>query len=98
MDQTQSGRLLFGAVALVVVPLAVWVVRSGPFVSLIPWMLALPAMALTVIGVLFEHEGLLPLSATREAALYSYAPASRISYMLHDQEGPSYGRSARGAT
>ena len=69
MDQTQSGRLLFGAVALVVVPLAVWVVRSGPFVSLIAWLLALPAMALTVIGVLYEHEALLPFSALLEAAL-----------------------------
>ena len=98
MDQTQSGRLLFGAVALVVVPLAVWVVRSGPFVSLIAWLLALPAMALTVIGVLYEHEALLPFSALLEAALYFYAAASLISYMLHDHKVTTDELFAAGAT
>ena len=84
MDDTQSGRLLFGAVALVVVPLAVWVVKRSPSVNAIAWLLAIPAMVLTVVGVLFEHKQLLPLSAMLEAALYFYAAGSLISYMLHD--------------
>ena len=98
MDQTQSGRLLFGAVALVVVPLAVWVVSRSSFVNRVAWLLAVPAMALTVIGVLFEHEALLPLSAVLEAALYFYAAASLISYMLHDHEVTGDELFAAGAT
>ena len=43
MDDTTSGRLLFGAVALVVVPLAVWVVNRSPSVHGIAWLLAIPA-------------------------------------------------------
>lgn len=86
MDDTQSGRMLFGAVALVVVPLAVWVVSRSRFVNLLAWLLAIPAMALTVFGVLFEREALLPFSAMLEAALYFYAAASLISYMLHDHK------------
>lgn len=98
MDQTQSGRLLFGAVALVVVPLAVWVVNRSPLVNSIAWLLALPAVVLTVVGVLFEHRGLLPVSAMLEAALYFYAAASLISYMLRDHEVTGDELFAAGAT
>lgn len=98
MDQTQSGRLLFGAVALVVVPLAVWVVKRSAFFNRVAWLLALPAMALTAVGVLFGHEILFPLSAMLESALYFYAAASLISYMLHDHEVSGDELFAAGAT
>ena len=98
MDDTQSGRLLFGAVALVVVPLAVWVVNRSPSVNAIAWLLAIPAMVLTVVGVLFEHTQLLPLSAMLEATLYFYAAGSLISYMLHDHRVTGDELFAAGAT
>ena len=98
MDDTHSGRLLFGAVALVVVPLAVWVVRSSPSVNAIAWLLAVPAIVLTVVGVLFEQQQLLPLSAMLEAVLYFYAAGSLISYMLHDHQVTSDELFAAGAT
>lgn len=86
MDGSQGGRLLFGAVALVVVPLTVWVVSRSRFVNRVAWMLAVPAMVLAVAGVAFGAEMLLPYSAMLEATLYFYAAASLISYMLHDHE------------
>lgn len=98
MDDTQSGRLLFGAVALVVVPLAVWVVNRSTYVNRIAWLLAIPAMALTVFGVLFEREALLPISAMLEAALYFYAAGSLISYMLQDHRVTGDELFAAGAT
>lgn len=98
MDDTQGGRLLFGAVALVVVPLAVWVVNRSPSVSLIAWLLAIPAMGLTILGVLFERQELLPLSALLESALYFYAAGSLISYMLHDHRVTADELFAAGAT
>ena len=86
IDDGTGGRVLFGAVALVVVPLAVWVVNRSSFVNTIAWLLAIPAMLLTVLAVVFENDALLPLSALLEAALYFYAAASLISYMLHDHK------------
>lgn len=86
MDDTQTGRVLFGAVAVIVVPLAVWVVKRSPAANSIAWLLALPAIALTVAGVVLERSELFAISAMFEAALYFYAAGSLISYMLHDHE------------
>lgn len=86
MDDSQGGRLLFGALTLVVVPLALWVVTRSPLVNWIGWLLAIPAMALTAFGVAFEHQALLPVSASLEAALYLYAAGGLIAYMLRDHE------------
>jgi len=98
VDDTQSGRLLFGAVALVVVPLAVWVVNRSPAVSAIAWLLAVPAVLLTLTGVLFREPVLLPWSALLESALYFYAAGSLISYMMQDHEVSADELFAAGAT
>lgn len=98
MDDTTSGRLLFGAVALVVVPLAVWVVNRSPSVHGIAWLLAVPAMIGTVVGVLLDYEQVLPWTALLESALYFYAAGSLISYMLHDHRVTADELFAAGAT
>lgn len=98
MDDTTGGRLLFGAVALVVVPLAVWVVRRSPSANVVAWLLAIPAVLLTVAGVVFDQEHLLPFSALLESALYFYAAYSLISYMLHDHVVTTDELFAAGAT
>lgn len=98
IDDTSSGRLLFGAVALVVVPLAVWVVNRSPAVRWIAWLLAIPAMLLTSFAVLFAVPALLPWSAMLEAALYFYAAGGLISYMLHDHDVSADELFAAGAT
>ncbi|WP_166210370.1 ion channel [Cognatiluteimonas telluris] len=84
MDNTQGGRLLFGAVALVVIPLTVLVVNRSRSVTKIAWALAVPAIALTVMGVLTGHARLFRWSASLEALLYFYAAGSLIHYMLRD--------------
>ena len=98
IDDTSSGRLLFGAVALVVVPLAVWVVNRSPFASAIAWFLAIPAILLTVAGVLFDLDAFLPWSALIEATLYFYAAGSLIAYMLRDHHVSGDELFAAGAT
>ena len=98
MDDTQSGRLLFGAVALVVVPLVVWVVNRSPAVNAIAWLLAVPAIALTALGVAFGLPRLLPWSALLEGALYFYGAASLIAYMMQDHEVSADEFFAAGAT
>lgn len=98
MDRTQDGRVLFGAVALVVVPLAVWVVSRNARVKWVAWVLAVPAIGLSVAGIAFDRPQLIPLSSALESALYFYAAGSLISYMLHDHEVTADELFAAGAT
>jgi hypothetical protein len=98
MDDTTSGRLVFSAVAVVIVPLAVWVVNRSPFVSVVGWLLAIPALALTLAGVSWEHDTLLPVAALFEGALYFYAAGSLIAYMLRDAHVSADDLFAAGAT
>jgi hypothetical protein len=98
VDESSGGRLLFGAVALVVVPLAVWVVNRSPAVRWVAWLLAIPAILLTAFAVLFAVPALLPWSAMLEAALYFYAAGGLISYMLHDHDVSADELFAAGAT
>ena len=86
IEEGTGGRLLFGAVALAVIPLTVWVISRSPSITNIGWMLAVPAMLLIVAGVLFEQPALLPWAALLEALLYFYAATGLISYMLHDHK------------
>ncbi len=98
MDETPTGRLLFGAVAIVVVPLTVWVVNRSQFVSLVAWLLAIPAILLVLFGLAFGMHMPFTLSAMFEAALYFYAAGSLISYMLHDHRVSADELFAAGAT
>lgn len=98
MNDNSGDRLLFGAIALMVVPLALWVVMRSPLLNWIGWLLAIPAMAMTIYGVLFEHAALLPVSALLEAALYFYAAGGLIAYMLRDHQVTSDELFAAGAT
>ena len=98
MDDTTSGRMLFGAVALVVVPLTVWVVAHSPSVRWVAWMLAIPAVILTIAGIALDRPGLLQLSAVLEAALYFYAAGGLIVYMMNDHEVSADELVAAGAT
>lgn len=98
MDDTQSGRLLFGAVALVVVPLVVWVVNRSPAVNIVAWLFAVPAVLLTFAGVLLRMPELLPWSAVLEGALYFYGAGSLIAYMMQDHEVSADEFFAAGAT
>lgn len=98
MDDSSSGRVLFGAVALVVVPLAVWVVSSSPASNRIAWLLALPAIALSALGIVLGLPRLIAISSVFEATLYFYAAASLISYMLHDHRVTTDELFAAGAT
>ena len=98
MDESINGRLLFGAVALVVVPLALWVVTRSPVMNWIGWLLAIPAMALTVFGGVFEPREGLSVSAMLESALYFYAAGGLIAYMLRDHKVTGDELFAAGAT
>ena len=98
MDQTSEGRMLFGGVAVVVVPLAVWTVSRGPATNILAWMLAVPSLLLTVWVCWFDDMRLLPLAASLEALLYFYAAGGLILYMMRDTRVSADELFAAGAT
>lgn len=97
-SDTPDHRVLFGAVALVVVPLAVWVVRRSPSANWIAWALAAPAIVLSVLAITLDRPDLVVWSALLESALYFYAAGSLIFYMLHDHVVTTDELYASGAT
>jgi len=98
VDDRQSERVLFGAVALVVVPLAVWVVSRSMAANWIAWLLALPAMLFAATAIAFDMPQLLTWSSLLEAALYFYAACSLMAYMFADRNVTSDELFAAGAT
>jgi len=98
MDDSGGGRLLYAAVGAVVVALALWVVNRSPAVNWIAWVLAAPAISLTLAALLLGRSDLLAWSSVFESALYFYSAGALIAYMLHDHEVTGDELFAAGAT
>lgn len=98
MDGSESGRVLFGLVGVVVVSLALWVVKRSPAENWIAWILAVPAVGVTVFSIAMDRPDLLVLSAAFQSCLYFYSAGSLIAYMLHDHEVTKDELFAAGAT
>lgn len=84
MEETVLGQSLVAAFGLVVLVLAVRAVRATPSLWWVAVTLAVPALLLLTAQVVTGNAGLAPYSAGFEAALYFYAAASMLRYMLHD--------------
>lgn len=84
MEASPRGRALFGIFGLVVLGLALWVVRRGPWLTWLGAALALPVVVLSLLILVFERPSLAIATAVLEAAFYLYAAGSLIHYMLRD--------------
>ncbi|TWI10376.1 ion channel [Aerolutibacter ruishenii] len=93
-----TGRVLFGAFGVVIAALAVWVVMRSPAVKSVAWIIAVPAVLLSVIAVLSPGSGVGLVATLLEASLYFYAAASLTGYMLSDHRVTSDELFAAGAT
>ncbi len=97
-DGMPGGRVLLGAVGVLVLALVVWVVNRSPADNWIAWTLAIPAFLCSLLSVLLDNNGLLVTASALEAALYFYAAGSLIAYMLSDQKVTADEMFAAGAT
>jgi len=84
MENTDTGRALFGTFGVAVVSLVVWVINRGPMRSWFAWGLAVPAVVLSLCANLVPMPGLLAFSHLLESLLYFYAAVGLIFYMLGD--------------
>ena len=79
-----SGRILLGAFGMLVLVLVVLVVIRSPAISWIAWVLAAPAVMLSILSWLSANPSLLIWAALPEAALYFYGAGGLITYMMGD--------------
>ena len=84
MKDSGAGRALFSVFGIAILGLVVLAVRSSPGLTWVSILLALPATVLLLIQAVTDSDDLLPYSSALEAALYFYAAAALISYMLAD--------------
>jgi Ion channel len=84
MESSPRGRALFGVFGLIVLGLALWVVRRGPWLTWVAVTLALPVVVLSLMIVVTPRPELMVAAAALESAFYFYAAGSLIAYMLQD--------------
>jgi hypothetical protein len=84
MESSPRGRALFGMFGLLVLGLALFVVRRGPWLTWLGMTLALPVVVFSLITVVTPRPALIVATAALEAIFYFYAAGSLIAYMLQD--------------
>jgi hypothetical protein len=98
MEDTATGRALLGTFGVLVLALALWVVNRSPSVNWIAWLLALPAVACSLVGTVQHIGGLVTFAQMMECLLYFYTAVSLTAYMLEDHRVTSDELFAAGAT
>jgi hypothetical protein len=81
-----ASRALFSGFGIVVLTLTMRALRATPFFSWVSAFVFVPAVALLVVAAATDNDTLFPISSGFEAALYFYASASMLAYMLKDDE------------
>ncbi|GAB3734604.1 ion channel [Luteimonas pelagia] len=98
MVEFAVGRALFGAFGVLVVVLAVWVTSRNPGIKWVGWILAVPAIVLSLASPLWGQDGWQAAGYVFEAALYLYAAGTITAYMLGDSRITTDDLFAIGAT
>jgi hypothetical protein len=84
MESSPRGRAVFGMFGLLVLGLALWVVRRGPWLTWVGVIFALPVVVLSLIMVVTPRPELTTITCGLESVFYFYAAGSLIAYMLQD--------------
>lgn len=89
IEGTDSRRVALGVFGVVVLGVTTAMVRRTPGLVWVGACIAVPAVALLLLQVMFDLAHLLPWSSGLEAAFYFYAAGSLIAYMLEDRRATS---------
>jgi len=84
-EDTPAGRALFGAIGLLVLGTALYVVKRGPWLTGFAVALALPVVVLAIWQAFDPDPRKMVIMSALEAAFYFYAAGSLIAYMLEDE-------------
>lgn len=83
-DGSHFERVLISVLGTVILVLIVWVIFRSPSINWIAWVLAVPALILSLWTIFSANPTVLILSALLEGGLYIYAGLGLIAYMLGD--------------
>lgn len=98
IENTQASRIGFGVFGIVVLIVTTGMVRRTPGLTWVSVGIALPAVALLALQLVFGMPELSPWSSALEAMFYFYAAGSLIAYMLADRKATTDELFAAGAT
>lgn len=84
-DGLQGQRALISAFGLLVLLMVLWVVTSSTRVQWVAWLIAVPAIILSLLSAIFGTSALLAWSSLLESILYFYTAGSLIVYMMADK-------------
>jgi hypothetical protein len=98
LDGTSGGPAVLGTFGVLLLAIVVWIIDRSPMVRWITWLLAVPAIGLSLTSVMIVNPTLLLWSSSMEAVLYLCAAASLIAYMMGDYRVTTDELFAAGAT
>ena len=98
LDGSSGGPAVLGTFGVLLLAIVVWIIDRSPMVRWITWLLAVPAIGLSLLSVMIVNPTLLLWSSSMEAVLYLYAAASLITYMMGDYRVTTDELFAAGAT
>ena len=98
IEGTRAGSAMLSAFGVLVLLLAIRMVHRASGHALLAAGIAVPAVALNLLGGIGSHAALLPWSAALEALFYFYAAGSLVAYMLADRRATTDELFAAGAT
>jgi hypothetical protein len=98
IEGTDAGRIGFGVFGIAVLAITTGMVRRTPGLNWVAGGIALPAIVLLALQVIYGMPGLAPWSAALEAVFYFYAAGSLIAYMMADRRATTDELFAAGAT
>ena len=98
IEHTDAGRIGLGVFGIVVLFLTTRMVRATPGLNWVAVVIALPAIVLLGLQVVYDMPHLLAWSSGLEALFYFYAAGSLIAYMLGDLHATTDELFAAGAT
>ncbi|KQW50808.1 MULTISPECIES: ion channel [unclassified Roseateles] len=98
LESTRGGPIALSAFGITVLVFTTGMVRRTPGLTWLSVCLALPAIVMLLLQVLFDTHWLQPWSATLEALFYFYAAGSLVAYMMGDMHATTDELFAAGAT
>lgn len=84
LESVKFNQAIFSCFNVVALLLAMWVVNQSPAINWVAWLLAIPAIVLTILFVLTTNEHYFVLAQLLESAMYFYTAAGLIMYMFND--------------
>ncbi|MEO6119028.1 MAG: ion channel [Methylotenera sp.] len=84
LEVVKFNQAIFSCFNVAALTLAVWVVNRSPAINWVAWVLAVPAVTLTIMYVVNENTQYLLWAQILESIMYLYTAIGLVMYMFND--------------